>query len=229
MASWHTEFFDEPAQSSRGRSSDFSRLLPLPPSSSPPDHQIDAYRLQYPRRARYVADFDESLFLASPGEDTAMSAGIGSSGNAVPGPGEARPAKPEAGETAKRPGILVVDDEPTVRQLLQVILTRRGFWVWQAASGEEALDTYQRHRDAIALVLLDVRMPGLSGTQTLGVLKELNPSILCCFMSGYLESHSPNELLAAGAAAVFAKPFEIAVFVNEIEKLVNTSKETRQC
>jgi CheY-like chemotaxis protein len=47
--------------------------------------------------------------------------------------------------------------------------------VWLAAGGQEALDLYQRHREAIDVVLLDVRMPGLDGPQTLAALRALNP------------------------------------------------------
>ncbi|HEY8504799.1 MAG TPA: response regulator, partial [Gemmataceae bacterium] len=84
---------------------------------------------------------------------------------------------------APKPGILVVDDEPFVLDVIEHLLRHHGFEVWPAGGGAEALALYQRHRDAVALVLLDVQMPGLDGPQTLRALRALNPDVRCCFMS----------------------------------------------
>src|SRR5947207_13474858 len=59
------------------------------------------------------------------------------------------------------PLILVVDDEPALLRLLEVWLRQEGFAVVTAASGAEALEAYRRHAAALAVVLLDVRMPGM--------------------------------------------------------------------
>jgi CheY-like chemotaxis protein len=111
---------------------------------------------------------------------------------------------------APRPcGVLVVDDEACIRKLLEAGLRQEGLAVWLAASGQEALDLYRRHRDAIDVVLLDVRMPGLDGPQTLAALQELNPQVCCCFMSGGLGSYTGEGLRDLGAAAVLPKPFRL--------------------
>jgi CheY-like chemotaxis protein len=111
--------------------------------------------------------------------------------------------------TPRKYGILVVDDDACVRDILNLGMRQRGFAVWLAANGQEALDLYCRHRWAIDVVLLDVRMPGLSGPQTLAGLQELNPQIRCRFMSGDLGSHTEAILGNAGAATVFSKPFPL--------------------
>jgi CheY-like chemotaxis protein len=112
--------------------------------------------------------------------------------------------------TAKQYGILVVDDEEAVRNVLGSGLRQSGFAVWLAANGPEALDLYWRHREGIDLVLLDVRMHGLDGPRTLAALKELNPRIRCCFMSGDLGNNTEEKLYNLGAAAVLSKPFRLA-------------------
>src|SRR5262245_28789501 len=89
-----------------------------------------------------------------------------------------------AHQGARRPGILVADDEACVREWLRAALQRHGFRVWLAADGEQAIDLYRRRRSEIVLVLLDVRMPVLNGPQTLARLRQMNPTVLCCFMSG---------------------------------------------
>ena len=107
-------------------------------------------------------------------------------------------------------GILVVDDEPSVRGFLQVVLRQQGFTVWLAADGHDAIRLYQRHREQIALVLLDVRMPGLNGPQTLAAIQELDPGVVCCFMTGEAGNYTEWQLEGAGALRVFAKPFALA-------------------
>jgi CheY-like chemotaxis protein len=110
----------------------------------------------------------------------------------------------------RKPGILVVDDEWGVRRLLKVGMRQQGFAVWLAAGGQEALELYRRHQETIDVVLMDVRMPGLDGPQTLAALRELTPQIRCCFMSGDAGSYTEDRLRNWSAAAVLQKPFPLA-------------------
>jgi CheY-like chemotaxis protein len=121
---------------------------------------------------------------------------------------------PESDEAASRkprprPGVLVVDDEHFVRHMVQLSLERDGFDVWLASNGREAIRLYREHRDRIAVVLLDVRMPNPDGPQTLAVLRKLNPAVQVCFMSGDAGAYEPEELRQRGAACVIAKPFRL--------------------
>jgi CheY-like chemotaxis protein len=129
------------------------------------------------------------------------------------------PPKTEQGRLAASPeaphatpqvyGVLVVDDEVCVRGILNVGLRQQGFAVWLAANGQEALELYWQHRRAIDVVLMDVRMPGLDGPQTLAALQELTPQIRCCFMSGDAGSYTEDRLRNWSAAAVLQKPFRL--------------------
>src|SRR4051812_41570417 len=96
------------------------------------------------------------------------------------------------------PEILVVDDSLMVHLFLKAVLPQHGLAVCNAYSGEEALDIYRRRGDAISLVLLDIHMPGLDGPQTFIALRELNPSVRCCFMSADLGGYWEEELMALG-------------------------------
>jgi CheY-like chemotaxis protein len=107
-------------------------------------------------------------------------------------------------------GILVIDDDEGVRGVLSVALRQQGFAVWLAADGQEALDLYRHHGPVIDVVVIDVRMPGLDGPQTLAALQVLDPQIRCCFMSADLGSYTAESLRNQGAAAVFPKPFHLA-------------------
>ncbi len=107
-------------------------------------------------------------------------------------------------------GILVVDDDAAVRDLLDFALRHQGFAVWLAATGQEALEQYRRYGATIDVALLDVLMPGLDGPQTLAALQALNPQVRCCFMTGDLGLYNEGELRTMGAAVVFYKPFRLA-------------------
>lgn len=110
---------------------------------------------------------------------------------------------------SSRRGVLVVDDDPTVRALLTAVLEREGFRVWLAGDGASAVTTYQQNRPAIDIVLLDVRMPGMDGPGTLAALQTINPAIACCFMSGHTADYSVDELRACGGLHFFDKPFRM--------------------
>ena len=106
--------------------------------------------------------------------------------------------------------ILVVDNDPGILGMLGLALGTHGFVVTTASSGPEAVRTYERERGRIGLVLLDVRMPGMDGPQTLAALRGVDPSVRCCFMTTGTGDYSREDLLGMGAAEVFEKPFGLA-------------------
>ena len=121
------------------------------------------------------------------------------------------------------PGILVVEDDELVRIMLRLGLERHGLRVWLAADGAEAIERYREHAPSIAIVLLDVCMPGLDGPQTLAALRRMNPDVVACFMSGNTGIYEPDELLRRGARHVFAKPFLLEELARNLHALVPTS------
>ncbi len=114
--------------------------------------------------------------------------------------------------------VLVVDDDPGVRQVLAAALRAPDFAVYLASNGAEAIIQFSCHHHAIHLVLLDVRMGGMDGPQTLLALQKIDPDVRCCFMSGDVGNYSEVNLLALGAVRVFPKPFgNLRVFVDELK------------
>ena len=115
-------------------------------------------------------------------------------------PDEKSPAvadEPTVLEPSEKPGVLVVDDEHMVRIMVQLGLERNGFDVWLARNGREAIDLYRAHAEQIAVVLLDVCMPGLDGLATLMVLRELNPEVVCMFHGQRIRSLPPGKAASA--------------------------------
>jgi CheY-like chemotaxis protein len=129
------------------------------------------------------------------------------------------PGKPD--RPGQRPGgVLVVDDDEGVRTVLNLLLGKQGYVVWLTGSGVEAVQVYRRHRQAIDLVLLDVRMPGLDGPHTLTALQQLNPQLRFCFMTGDPGRYTEKDLLARGAERIFCKPFCLNELVRTLEQLM---------
>lgn len=116
--------------------------------------------------------------------------------------------------------VLVVDDESALRGVLALALPLWGVEVLQAGNGPEAVEVYRRRHDEIVLVLMDVNMPGPSGPDTLELLKQINPRVRCCFMTGNLGAYSGEELRRRGAFSVIDKPFDLS----ELARLVQSQQ-----
>jgi CheY-like chemotaxis protein len=93
--------------------------------------------------------------------------------------------------------------------MLGVALSAKGLMPYLAATGHEAVEQFLRHRDEVRAVLLDVNMPGLDGPGALAQIRDADPAVPCCFMTGNPEPYDAEDLLALGPVCVFAKPFRL--------------------
>jgi len=105
--------------------------------------------------------------------------------------------------------ILVVDDEPEIRDLTQEALEMLGYSVKMAVNGEQALDIYREHGKFIDLVLLDLNMPGMGGHKCLQELLRLDPTVRVLIASGYSASGQARDTLESGAAGFIGKPYQL--------------------
>lgn len=115
--------------------------------------------------------------------------------------------------------ILVVDDDPEILELNQEALEALGYAVQKAATGEEALAIYREQGDNIALVLLDLNMPGMGGHRCLQELLRLDPAVKVVIASGYTAGGHGKDLLSSGAMGFLGKPYqlkELAALVREV-------------
>lgn len=109
------------------------------------------------------------------------------------------------------PTILVVDDDAGIRETMQDILVLEGFTVETAASGEEAVEMCRAtHYD---FALLDIRMPGMNGVETLVAIKQIDPAIRAIMITGFEVGDLAARAMEEGAEAVFRKPLDVASFL----------------
>lgn len=117
--------------------------------------------------------------------------------------------------------ILVVDDEEPLCNLLRDVLIRRGYRVLVARSGEEAIELYQRWRDEVDLVILDMIMPGMSGQETFDAILALNPNARVLLSSGYTQEGAAGEILRKGARGFLQKPYLITELTAKVREVLD--------
>jgi len=110
--------------------------------------------------------------------------------------------------------IMVVDDRWGIRRLLSEVLQDVGYQVITASSGRDALELVKEH--AVDLILLDMKMSGMDGLETLTLLKKVSPQTIVLIMTAYEEVEGLKEASRRGAAGYISKPFDI----NDIKSLV---------
>ncbi len=120
-----------------------------------------------------------------------------------------------------RETILVVDDEPEIRELTREALEEVGYTILSAASGEEALIIYRKHGPAIDLILLDLGMPGMGGHKCLLKLLDLNPSIKVIIASGYAAHDQGSQALSSGAMDFISKPFRFQDLTKTVRRVLD--------
>ncbi|TSB44956.1 response regulator [Alkalicoccobacillus porphyridii] len=103
--------------------------------------------------------------------------------------------------------LLVVDDQYGIRVLLNEILQKDGYIVFQAANGVQAIKTVEEENPD--LILLDMKIPGMDGLEILRRIKSTHPNIKVVMMTAYGELNLINEAIRLGAATYFSKPFDI--------------------
>ncbi len=122
----------------------------------------------------------------------------------------AKAAPPEGSITSAATGkvrILVVDDEPSMREMLRIVLRRDGYEVLIAENGRDAIE--QLRRTTVDLLLSDIKMPDITGVEVLRAAKEINRDIVAFMMTAYASTSTAVEAMRLGAVDYFTKPFSM--------------------
>jgi CheY-like chemotaxis protein len=105
--------------------------------------------------------------------------------------------------------ILVMDDEESIRDVIARSLQQLGYKVVSVASGRAAISAFQSNENGFDLVLLDMILPDVSGSEVFARIREIKPDAPVLVMSGYSPAGRVQGLLAAGRSSFIQKPFTI--------------------
>ncbi|MBV7332173.1 response regulator [Chloroflexi bacterium TSY] len=113
--------------------------------------------------------------------------------------------------------VLVVDDEAPVREAINDILKTEGLKVITANNGQDGLDKFQKNRNEIDLVLLDMQMPVMSGEETFYELRKIDPSLKIILSSGYNEQEVTKNFRREKQTGFLQKPYDSHILLSTIQ------------
>ncbi|MFK7992485.1 MAG: response regulator [Sandaracinaceae bacterium] len=124
--------------------------------------------------------------------------------------------------------VLVVDNEEMVRTLVAEVVSGLGLTVLTAADGAEAVEMFSERHDEIDCVLLDSRMPNMSGQETFEVLWRTRPGIPVILCSGFTEDAVVEDMTKRGLAGFLQKPYRIGVLTERLREILSEVGDTSQ-
>ena len=117
--------------------------------------------------------------------------------------------------------ILLVDDQPEIVDIGRAMLDELGYDVIAADGGHEAVEIYAREHERIDLVVLDVIMPGMNGSQTFDRLKTIDPGVKVLLSSGYSIDGQAAEILNSGCDGFIQKPFNLNELSYKLREIIS--------
>jgi CheY-like chemotaxis protein len=123
------------------------------------------------------------------------------------------------------PGILIIEDDTELREMLKISLLRKRYTIQEAANGKDAINHFKP--GVTDLVITDLIMPEEDGLKVIMKLKEIKPSVKIIAISGGGKA-GPGSYLnlakALGADAIYSKPFSVGTMIVKIEELLGTEQ-----
>lgn len=117
--------------------------------------------------------------------------------------------------------IAIVDDKPTIRNLLEEFFLQEGFTVYTGDDGKKAIDLVKQFNPS--LLLIDLRMPDMNGVEALQEIKKIKPTQTVIMMTAYGEEDIVEQAIHSGAAGYISKPFDLYELSSKVEKVLKES------
>ena len=121
---------------------------------------------------------------------------------------------------AKKGVILLVDDEETILEVCTQMLQRLGYHVRQAIDGQQAIDIFEKEKDVIDIVLLDMRMPGMNGATVYNRLIQIQPNVKVILFSGFFENQHIQKILQNENVDLIQKPVRLKQMSQKLENML---------
>jgi two-component system cell cycle sensor histidine kinase/response regulator CckA len=126
----------------------------------------------------------------------------------------------------RRATLLIVDDKPTICQMVARLLEPRGITVLQAYGGQDALDIFGRFGRRIDLVILDIVMPEMDGEAVFSSLRKANPDVRVLVSTGHPGLEEEARILAHKGTARLPKPYQPAELLLAVDSLIEQAAKS---
>ncbi len=142
---------------------------------------------------------------------------------------EEKPIEDNAGCPGGDETLLLVDDDDVIRDSCKERLEKAGYTVLTATGGEKAVEVYRQRAGNIALVLLDLIMPGMGGIKCLQTLLQIDPAIKIIIVSGYASNDPAMQAIEACANAYLRKPHSDKQLLATIRSVLDRDQPMLTC
>jgi PAS domain S-box-containing protein len=117
--------------------------------------------------------------------------------------------------------VLVIEDEADLRSMIVRALARRDYHVLEARTGEEALELVEKQKAEVQLLITDIVMPGMRGTEAAQRLASLLPDLKILYMSGYTDNAMFHQKLLEAGTIFLQKPFSVSALEERVQKALD--------
>ena len=116
--------------------------------------------------------------------------------------------------------VLVVDDDPSIREITRLTLETYGYRVLLACDGADAVAVYAARGAEIAVVLTDMMMPEMDGITAIRILRGMDPGVRIIAASGYAADNGPTRLASLGVTHFLTKPYERGALLRALDEVM---------
>jgi len=116
--------------------------------------------------------------------------------------------------------VLIAENETLVREAMEDILSAGGMTTIGTANGQACIEAYRARQEEIALVILDMRMPGMSGPDILKALRQINPAVKAIVSSAYEEQEIRQGFNGEQISLILRKPFSAETLLTSVSDVL---------
>jgi len=123
--------------------------------------------------------------------------------------------------------ILIIEDDPDIREILRVQLEQGGQQVIEAKDGQEGIDLIKNESKSlqVGLIITDIRMPKVNGVETVDYIKANAPSIPIMVVTGYPDAKLAVDLLQKGVKGFLVKPVEKSTLLRKVSDILSAKQD----